>query len=175
VDNDDPGFRLITPNTKLLQRYLSRESRYTDGFYGMAPEMGSWGKIHAGSCHGEYIRNAHIKTEGSGSFKAEWRAEIPEEGVYEVFVWIPEISVSNVQSYTVSGEGMPDQSVEASVRRGTWNSLGQFDLKRGEALVVLSDRIPQTQKSKQPAIQGRGMLGKPRIVADAVKWVRVKN
>ena len=173
-ENDGPDFRLIAPSTKLLQRDLSRGPRYADGFYGIAPEIGRWGKIHAGSCHGEYTRSARMKTGGSGSFKAEWTAEIPKEGVYEVWVWIPKVPMSNVQAYTVSGERLADQNVEPSLRENDRNSLGQFDLKRGKSHVVLSDRVPQGKKGEQPVAQ-RGMRrGKPRIVADAVKWVKVK-
>ena len=141
----------------------------------MGPIMEHWGKIHAGSCYGEYVKSSYVNTVGKGSFKAEWTAKIPEDGEYEVLIWCPRIPFMKTQSYVIGGEGQEEQKIDILLREGEWNSLGVFDFKRGESYVILSDQITQEEKEEQSNSQvGGRVIGKPRIVADAVKWVPLK-
>jgi len=175
IDNEHEGFRLILPTTKWLQRYLSNEVRYNEGYKGTARVMNRWGKIYAGDCHGEQIRSAYLKTAGRGSFKAEWTTDIPKKGRYEIFVWVPSVSYYGAkrQYYTVHGEGMKPEEILLPLQAGRWTSLGQFDLQRGKSTVMLDDRVLQERKgegkTKRPAL-----VSSQYIVADAVKWVEIK-
>ena len=171
VDNEDDGFRLIEPKQRLLRALLFKESEYTESYPQGPPVMNRWHKIYGSNYHGNGVRSAIVKTDGTGGFKAEWKAELPEEGQYEIFVWSSsEKYKAKEYHYTVSGKGMTPEEVALSTDEEGWVSLGQFDLKAGTSFVVLDDRAPKkkpTDKQEQRFSMGQ------RIIADAVKWVRI--
>jgi len=165
VDNEDPGFRLEIPNDDKLLSRLSKEVQYDDRFGGLPPTIKRWKRTFLHNVYGETYKTAYVKMDGEGKFKAEWSAEIPEDGKYEIFVFVPRSYVFGrlEQYYTVSGNGVEAEEILMPLELDDWTSLGQFDLKKGKSLVVLDDRVPSDKKDK-----------KKYIVADAVKWVKVK-
>ena len=168
VDNEDPGFRLINPLNKKLRNYFLEEQPYMDSYQGDVPIMLRWGKVYNFNCYGLEKRTAYMKTSGKGNFKAEWSADIPEDGTYEIFAMHPKATRYPPKTlyYTVSGEGKEAEEILLDYKNGEWTSLGYFDLKRGKSFVVLDDRAPIEKEENL-------VIGKNKIIADAVKWVKV--
>ena len=170
VDNEDPGFRLIIPASKKLRDFFFEEQAYVDSFLGGAPLMMRWEKLYNFNYYGLEKRSAYVKTNGSGNFKAEWSADIPGNGTYEILVMHPSVEVylsPKALYYMVKGEGKEAEEILLDYKEGEWVSLGQFDLKRGKSTVVLDDRAP-TEKEEEKT------FFRKRIIADAVKWVKVR-
>ena len=167
VDNEDSGFRLIFPKAKWLDFFKKESDRKNDGEMILS---GSWLKDFQGQYYGNEYRSAYQKKDGSGSSQAEWAADIPGDGVYEIFVMCTDIlwGIPKAQYYTVRGEGLEAKEILLPWEKGKWASLGQFKLKRGKSFVVLDDRAPGEEKDAPPLLSGK------RIVADAVKWVKVE-
>jgi len=169
VDNEDSGFRLIIPGDKLLRRYLVKELPYGESWGGSPPVMQRWNRIFSEYYQGDIIRSAHVKTEGTGSFKAEWKANIPTTGTYEILVWCPVTKIpQSPQYYTVGNNEQIFDRILLPWEAGQWTSLGEFDLEKGTSTVVLDDQLPKEKKVGYPS------WWKRRIIADAVKWVKIK-
>jgi len=171
VDNEDPGFRLIVPPSRKLYRCFFEEKPYSEIYRGISRRMKRWGKVYNFNYYGKEIRSVYVKTAATGQYKAEWSAELPEEGTYEILVMHPNARFATgvvELFYTVSGAGKESQEVSRDFERGEWVSLGEFHFQRGESTVVLSDRAVDKRKEQERR------FGPPYIVADAVKWRRVK-
>ena len=170
VDNEDPGFRLILPKAKWFDLFFKKESDgRNDG--GMIL-TGPWRKEFAGKYYGHEYRSVYLKKAENGASQAEWSADIPEDGIYEIFVMCPDIMfyIPEVQYYTVSGEELEAKEIVLPWEKGEWASLGQFELKQGKSFVVLNDRSPKEEEKEKdkPHFPSQTMT-----VADAVKWVKV--
>ena len=155
VDNEDPGFRLIEPDRTFFQRLFENESKKNTIETNLGLGFPRWQKVLSIDYFGDSIRSAYCKECKSGKYKAEWKAFIPEEGSYEVFVLLPKIP-SNYH-YTVY-YGQEEQEVWAKTTG--WSSLGTYDFPKGEARVVLDDRRLEDKRDFY-------------VIADAVKWVKV--
>ena len=144
--------------------------------------------------YGNRIRSAFVKEVGTGQFKAEWTANLPEAGKYEIFIYRPHYTTSRRDIYTTDFPGMKNyytvytpqgkEEIILEVQEGNfdlsnlyllpeeeaWVSLGKFNLPAGESRVVLDDRgvdHPFTsEKYRYSFIQ--------LVIADAVKWVKEK-
>ena len=142
---------------------------------------------------GGHIRSGFIKKAGTGKCKAEWVANLSEPGKYEIFIHRPHIVTYGEDSgttdypgmknyytvYTLEGEkeivlevpendGMPVYEYSLSAEEA-WVSLGTFTLSAGESRVVLDDRgvAPITDEKFRSTYH-------QLVVADAVKWVKIK-
>ena len=118
-----------------------------------------------------------MKTVGTGQYKAIWTAELPEDGKYEVFAMHQKSTFvfgGNLYGYTISGEGKASEEVHREFEPGGWVSLGEFYFKQGKATVELDDRLIVKKKdNEKDTKQGKMPLQVPKIVADAVKWVKI--
>lgn len=197
VDNEDEGFLLIDSAGNKFKKLADRLAKGDEEEYqfGGGFKKSTWGKPFLqqnGGVYGEEIPSAFIKVAGNGSCKAVWTANLPEAGKYEIFVYRSEIGHgdgnydyrSNYPGmknyYTVctpeGNEEIEWEVVEEDV--DDWISLGTFTLLAGESSVVLDDRgIPPVEPKKtgksEVFISGSGKVTQ-LVVADAVKWVRVK-
>jgi len=170
VDNEDQGFRLITPEKKLLQKLFAKE---VNNFW----QPNQWTKVYESMYYGDFVKGGYVKMgkkgENKGEYKAEWSADILQEGTYEIFVkaavgmW--HMFHAKGQYYTVSGQGVEETEILVPLLE-EWNSLGKFRLQPGKSFVVLDDRIPEEEKPKK----GEFVYASKQIIADAVKWVRVE-
>ncbi|WP_065219100.1 MULTISPECIES: golvesin C-terminal-like domain-containing protein [Butyricimonas] len=188
VDNEDENFHLIDSanNRKRLADLFKKEGgeRYIT-YYN--PKTNTWGlpilTLVYNEFYGEYIRSAFVKEFGSGKFKAEWMANLPEAGKYEIFVNRPHILLTSnggvcltdypgmKNYYTVyTPEGKEEVVLEVEKGDPTWVSLGTFTLSAGESRVVLDDRGVTIEEESY----GRSMKYIQLVVADAVKWVKVR-
>ena len=170
VDNRDKGFSLQEPKLALVERIQTRLNAevYTPYVYNY--NVTRWTRFVGSTLCGDSIRDAYYKLYGEGKHKAEWRVDIPQEGMYEVFALL---HTSTVYHYTVyHGEQESEVVLNEKVEDGDWNvvtqgwcSLGRYYFPKGEARVVLDD-----SKANDEMYEG----GDNVIIADAVKWVKVE-
>jgi hypothetical protein len=192
VDNLDPGFRLESEERILQELFREdRVSRQTSAFPLMRADVTRWTELPSITAYGKYARGFHYKMGGEGAYKAIWKHCVEQPGRYEIKVLMydklftstqsdelkyyyavryegktHEVEVKHEQEEFVNNQTYPDGTKvsdrQASRVRipsnGTWKSLGVFDLAAGEVEVILSDKGDPTH----------------RIIADAVKWVKVE-
>ena len=188
VDNEDEGFHLIDSAGSKLKRLAERLAKEDEEEYrtGSDFKKGSWGRpvIKQDGVYGEEILSAFIKIAGNGNCKAIWTTDLPETGKYEIFVYQSRVSAGAWEcSYESNYPGMknyytvdtPEGSKEIELERTRddtgWGSLGVFDLSAGKSRVVLDDRGMSSFEVTEK--WGNDKYAQV-VVADAVKWVKVK-
>ena len=187
VDNEDEGFHLIDSanNRKRLSDLIKKESDEEKYSFFHNLKANTWDlpiiSLIADDFYGECIRSGFTKEAGTGKFKAEWVANLPTAGKYEIFIYRPHFYIGEYMSdypgmknyYTVyTPEGKEEIILDVEKDDPTWVSLGTFTLPAGESRVILDDR-------GVPPIEEEGHGGYSRkwiqlVVADAVKWVKTK-
>lgn len=169
VDNEDAGFRIIEPERKRkLKDYFRKEDeeKYKNFFPWRFPSQ--WTAVINNTCYGLPVHSALHKKKGAGVHRVEWTAELPENSLYEIFVWNPKFeswwfrgeryrSEQN-HTYTIKYDE-EEETVTVDLNQGEngWLSLGTFYLPRGKVSVILSDKT-----------------GGQFVVADAVRFSRIK-
>ena len=119
VDNELPGFRLITSGRKWLRglcwgKMTSRVSRT----YLLRMQRGVEQAL-CGDVLGDSIRSVYGKLAEVGRFKAEWTTGIEREGTYEIFVFTHELDgyyrerkkTAKEYFYRIEGEGVTRKRV----------------------------------------------------------------
>ncbi|MCQ4872352.1 golvesin C-terminal-like domain-containing protein [Butyricimonas paravirosa] len=189
VDNEDENFHLIdSANNRKRLTDLFKKGNEDEYITFCNPKVNTWGlpclPILLNDFYGEYIRSAFIKEAGTGKFKAEWVANIPEAGKYEIFVNRPHAEIFSTDMYTTDHPGMKNyytvytpegkEEVILEVQKGdpSWVSLGTFSLSAGESRVVLDDRGAPPIESQSHSKHSSKYV--QLVVADAVKWVKIK-
>ncbi|MCR9011441.1 hypothetical protein [Gabonibacter chumensis] len=195
VDNEDENFQLIDSanNRKRLADLIRNEGdqEYVDP---RNLKANAWNPILEKGMYGDRTRSAFVKKVGTGQFKAEWTANLPEAGKYEIFIYRPHYTASGRDIYTTYYPGMKNyytvytpkgkEEIILEVQEGNfdlsnlyllpeeeaWISLGKFTLPAGESRVVLDDRgvdHPFTSEKYRYSFM-------QLVIADAVKWVKEK-
>lgn len=170
VDNEDPGFWIVKAKKNFITSLFQKE-RGGKRYYNVFLED-AWLPTIGEKFYGFPVQSALFKLAGSGRQKVEWSVVLPREGKYEVFFYYVEFYSGNthfdtlekVHYYTVC-DGEEEYDVTATLSKdeeGSWVSLGVFDFSKN-AKVILSDRSINDE------------VGLSGIVADAVKWVKVKE
>ncbi len=118
-----------------------------------------WQNQNASKAYGKYIRTRKIKKRGDGSQTAVWSASLPQEGLYEVFIYAEPARRGRYMIVVEHGESRQEVELGLKTAKSGWNSLGKYWFpKDGPARVTLSDDVQQGSKGS-------------RVYADAVKWV----
>ncbi|WP_294140452.1 hypothetical protein [uncultured Sanguibacteroides sp.] len=195
VDNEDENFQLIDSanNRKRLTDLIKNEG---DQEYVNSQNLkaDAWNPLLATELYGERIRSAFVKEVGTGQFKAEWTANLPEAGKYEIFIYRPHIVTYGSKVYATDYPGMKSYytvytpkgkeeiifevpegdftlSPEFLTEEEAWVSLGKFTLPAGESRIVLDDRgVNHPMTSERYRRYSFIQL----VTADAVKWVQRK-
>lgn len=139
-------------------------------------EEGSWNNAGEGFADGKEIYKLEenpftmgsarmvpaIRKAGAGEARAIWKADLPEDGEYSVYVSYKTVANStNSAHYTVHHKGGDSEFiVNQQIGGSTWIYLGSFNFKRGEASVTLDNICPE----------GRKFVKKSVVTADAVKF-----
>lgn len=187
VDNEDENFHLIdSANNRLRLADLVQEEEEDYYFIGCNTKANTWGLPTLTSDglynpYGEHIRSAYTKKAGTGNFKAEWVANLPEAGKYEIFIYRPHIEMYHDEGicrtnypgmknyYSVyTPEGKKEVVLEVEKNDPFWVSLGIFTLPAGESRVVLDDRGITIEEENHGYLTQHFQL----VVADAVKWIK---
>lgn len=174
IDNEDPGFRTISSNTrhKLKDLLKKEEKDKYNNFYPWKTTT-QWKAFASDAYYGETIHSAVSKRNGSGANSVEWTAEIPASGYYEVYIWNPKgnnhfrFSMGGrnnkderVQTYTIKYDDKQENiSLDLEQENAEWVSIGNFDLPKGPVTITLTDKVS----------------GGYYVIADAVKFAQVKN
>jgi len=134
VDNDDPEFKMV-------------------GEWSRGPEdVYQWGA--------SWLR----APQGAGDIRAAWDLNVPEAGNYEVTAWYPEGKDNATDApYTVyHAGGSTTVKVNQQVAGGRWMRLGDFEFRKGEGrveltnagngdnLFVVADAVKATKWPEQP-------------------------
>ena len=174
VDNEDEGFQIHQSSLKIWQKHHSESlpvwERHIRGVNYSQKVGDSWTPFLCSEAYGRYIKGNVCRYGGSGKSWVEWRAELPLEGEYEVWVYLPEsvdlqweydnmISYSErkvlTQKYWVEGGHFREEREIPVEGKENWRLLGVFPFEEGDCKVFLSDYGKKWQI----------------ITADAVKWV----
>lgn len=188
VDNEDENFHLIDSPEKRTQLADLMNQKRGEGEYNLSvswnTKINTWGSptipMLVNNCYGKCIRSLYIKKAGTGKFKAEWVANLPEGGRYEIFIYRPHLLRCTHENeefladypgmrnyYTVhTPEGEKEVVLEVEEGDPAWVSLGVFSLSAGVSRVVLDDR------GAPPITAKNGVTYVQLVVADAVKWVK---
>jgi ABC-type transport system involved in multi-copper enzyme maturation permease subunit len=170
VDNEDPGFRVEETQTaslvrRLLRRRASEEEKYVGMRFWNPPA--DWKATIDANYFGRIVRSAHFVRSGTGDKVAAWMAQLPENGYYEVYTYVPRMRgfgrgprererPRGKYHFRVYHAGEVEEVIlDLGQAEEGWNSLGSFYFTAGEARVELSNESDARV-----------------VVADAVKWVR---
>ncbi|MFC1490029.1 M1 family aminopeptidase [Candidatus Latescibacterota bacterium] len=171
VDNEDPGFKVLTqPKQSLMVRFLDKESDADDYIpftTNNPPEK--WTAAVQNDFYGIYKHTAHYIKSGTGTQKVEWNADIPENGKYDIYyhttstgggvIRIGDTTLNNKKTVEdlnfkiYHDDGVDDKTV-VDAEKG-WTFLGTYPLSQGISKVELSDK-------------SKGKI----VYADAIKWVK---
>ncbi|MFO7915166.1 MAG: hypothetical protein R6U43_05690 [Candidatus Krumholzibacteriales bacterium] len=173
VDNEDPGFAAMEKEeTSLLKKVLpdfwrsEDEQKYSGLRYWQSSN--EWKATISSDFYGKYIRSAHFIQPGDGDLKAEWNADIPESGYYDVYCYISKIrtpwgrrrrdrdehSYGRNQYIIHHDDGVEETGIDLDNASEGWNFMGSYYFSAGKAKIEITN-------------EGEGRF----IIADAVKWV----
>ncbi len=175
VDNEDPGFEIISEGQQgFLQRFFREEpdksKKYGEVFYWRPPSQ--WKPTTDANFYGKFIHSAHVIKSGRGENKVAWKAEIPESGQYEVSYYPGHPGMMFFRGRGRGGDGQRSSTttlnfivnhddgetkvpLEVNTRDAEWTYIGTYFFSKGEAKVVLTD-------------QGNDRF----VIADAVRWLK---
>lgn len=163
VDNTDPGCKIIQPSTLLKLKNNDRLNadkswiRFVNFKEVICIPTSRWNEYISKDGQGTTIRSFVFTRGKSGNYRMEWDADLPREGGYEAFVYIPAYAMNlKVQKYKISPLGGEEKVVYIDPGAGNkWFSLGVYDCVPGVSKISLSDEGEENQM----------------IIGDAIKWV----
>ena len=173
VDNEDEGFEAFNPpfNSILKQMIYGEQTEEKQQKYGRLQwwrPPHRWTLIKNATFFGKYIHSAYYIGSGDGSRQVVWRAQITENGYYDLFAYMfnteglwrgrggRRSQTFGDFNYKILHDGEQDEiTLVANDAQEGWNFLGTWYFSAGEAKVQLND-----------ASNGRV------IIADALKWVK---
>ncbi|MFC1490030.1 M1 family aminopeptidase [Candidatus Latescibacterota bacterium] len=171
VDNEDPGFNVLTqPQQSLIMRLLDidpNNDEYLPYTERNLPE--NWTNAVQNDFYGIYKYTAHYIKAGTGDQKVEWNADIPQKGKYDLYYYTQRSRVSFISiggdeeertkitddlNFKVYHDDGIDEIPIIGTAKG-WTFIGTYPLSQGTSKVELSDK-------------SNGEL----VYADAMKWVK---
>ena len=172
IDNDSKGFEVFNPPfNSILKRIIQgggdEELTTYDRFQFWNPPH-QWRLIKNASFYGTYVHSAYYIRSGSGNKYVTWSAQIPADGIYDIYTYIfsqedfmrgrgnRQRDMFQDFSYTIQYIG-GEETVHLSVDSAPegWNFLGSWYFSAGTATVTLSD-------------ESAGRV----VIADAIKWIK---
>lgn len=171
VDNEDPGFEVLSQPTqsflkKLFNKKKAEEEEKYIGYNFWRPPS-SWRLTTFSGFYGKYIQSAYYINDGDGDKKVAWKADIQESGSYDIYYYVSKMEMrwgrrgrdrSQYGQFHFSishDDGVDEALLDVDNAEAGWNFLGSFYISQGETRVELTDET-------------KGRL----VYADAVKWVK---
>ncbi|MEQ8684991.1 MAG: hypothetical protein RIE86_06860 [Imperialibacter sp.] len=169
VDNEDFGFSTFSPvEPTYLRAYLDSKSPSDQKYFGSWHRSRSkWRATTGSSFYGKSVRSAHFTRSGNGDKLATWEAKLPDEGFYDVYVYMMGKNQNEFNGrdddnrqfdydYTIHhSDGTDDIKFNISKAEFGWNYLGSYYFGQNGGKVIVSDKSE---------------FG--TVYADAVKWVK---
>ncbi len=141
VDDNNNEFGYVQPqyHSKLkewVHKGAQKEKEEYAGFKSWRIPT-QWQKIKFPSLYGQFVHSAYYARSGSGERKATWMVEIPKDGVYQVFIHVPDRSdfrlrrrgggSFGVQKYIIyHAEGEDEIELDFSEAEPGWNYLESY-------------------------------------------------
>lgn len=187
VDNEDEGFSIVQENTetKLKQYFDALKNEEEDKYGSVNPYWAPhyWRSVAHTAFNGSIIKSAYYTRQGSGERTATWKTELPSDGIYDVYVYIPRDAMLGrnnssrgnrqrgggdrgsgpefkdegkvYQYFVFSGEEKEEVEYRLSNVENGWNKIGAFFFTKGDTKIELTNKTDAE-----------------RVFADAVKWVK---
>ena len=168
VDNRDPGCIVLQDEERSwLPALFEKKNEQKIEFRPIMPRFARdfsrfWAEdIQNNGYYGEIIKSAYYKVAGKGNCKIEWKANLPQAGLYEVYIYNTRHLLrkeTDEQYYTLEHrDGIEKIKLSTGKKTPGWIFIGEFHFNAGETKIILNDKGTPDQ----------------RIMADAVKWVKV--
>lgn len=185
VDNRDAGFNMKNSRAEtFFGRFFEnkRDMLLQNSFFSI---FTTWQSAISSSCYGDEIRDIHYMTATGKGGKAEWNATLPEDGMYEVWVYNPRQLLKEVepviyeyaQKYTIYADQVENVEMNLFREFQGWVTLGKYYFKQGETKVILHDEVYVDESQIKQHTAGMSVDYReelyPIVFADAVKWVQV--
>ncbi|MBN1351807.1 hypothetical protein JXJ21_20525 [candidate division KSB1 bacterium] len=174
VDNEDPGFEIISKQQKnWLQKLFGSEDEKQDPYVGYEfwRLPGQWTPTANAKFYGKYVHSGYFIKSGTGDKKVAWTAKIPVAGNYEVYAYYEKEETFRFRRGRGRGDdndkigelnfiihhddGETEFALDRDQAVDGWNYMDSFYYSEGEAKIILTDKSA-----------GRS------VFADAVKWVK---
>jgi hypothetical protein len=172
VDNEDEGFEIVNTGESRTVKdwWVSRQNEdEEDESYGMVrfwnPPV-SWKPVAGDQFFGKYLKSAVYKRKGSGEGYVNWKAQLMQPGMYEVYAYVPNVTTRfrrrrdnnkdvNYNFTVYHDDG--DEQIEVLVNNDNngWMYLGEYYFSDGAANIRLSD-----------------VTSNEYVIGDAVKWIK---
>ena len=159
-DNLDRGFSHKSPEfTSILKRWIHRNDTaqaevYRGLRYWRPPAQ--WHLFKNPGLYGEYVSSAYYIRPGNDEFRATWEIEIPEQGHYEIYTYVPEreqlltywqrsrgedSDYWGIYTYYIDhADGNSVAKIDIAAAQTGWQLLGSFFFKAGKSTIQLSDK-----------------------------------
>ena len=174
IDNEDEGFIVHNPPFQSIFKRLIHgdeivQEKTFQRFTWWNPAS-QWALVKNASFYGKYIHSAYYIRSGDGTKFVYWEANIPTEGLYDVYAYMFDkrafwrrrrgrsggSSTFGDFTYIIHHNGGDERvSLDAQSASVGWHFLGTYFFSIGNAKIELTD-------------QSKGQL----VIADAVKLVR---
>ena len=169
IDNDDSlSFFLSKPDVVgLLSKWLDKVDEDSFKYRGVSWWRSplEWTLTTDAAYYGKYIRSAYVVKSGKGDQLATWKAQIPEEGQYELYYYVyrsPDIRYgrhfrgkTEYKFKIEYGDESEDGYIDVRRANDGWERIGTYYFKEGPVSVTLSNKTELRS-----------------VTADAVKFVR---
>jgi len=173
VDDQDEGFSIASVKKDRFRIFGQKTngSNIREGIGSIAEvfsRLGSWTRLSFAGAYGKYRNSVVVKNKGKGSSYASWKTVIPEDGIYDTYIFIKDytynrrimVEIIGTMFYvTVISSGEEDNiELKTSRNMDGWHYLGEYEYKKNEtAEIRLSDKCDEI------------------VIADAVKWIPAKQ
>lgn len=160
VDDLDPGFSVEDGEGRGLLRVEGGRADETldQGLPVAAGRPAEWSRTTRQQAWGKYRHTAVLIKAGQGQRIAQFAADIPDPGEWELEMHVPRLGgfykTGTFHIEIVDDTGSREATLDASVDNDGWVSVGTYEIADGEVRVRLSDQSD----------------GKVVVIADAVRW-----
>ncbi|MBN1294132.1 MAG: hypothetical protein JXB48_20010 [Candidatus Latescibacteria bacterium] len=180
VDNLDPGFQILSqPGKSFVMKYLFKNTNDDSNefkAFNIRKPPGKWRYGFWEHFYGDPETSAYYIRSGQGNSSVSWKAEIPENGNYDIYYYTPhhnnfrfpliKYACTDLNFLVYHDEGVDDVTLDITNTQKVWNNINNYTLKgwtyigtyrlsKGTATVELTDKSTG-----------------PFVYADAVKWVK---
>lgn len=172
IDNEDPGFEILTTGNKsILQKLLGASDDEAVKYKGIRPwhPPATWQATTNEDFYGKFIHSAYAIKAGDGQQKVAWNTLIPEPGQYEIYYYAdtPEEfrrfrgrrgrrgERGSLHFLIEHDDGTDPAELNLNDIPEDWNYIGTYYFSKDSTRVIL------TNESKANL-----------VYADAVKWVK---
>jgi hypothetical protein len=99
--------------------------------------MVKWYDVATGGYNGHYWWA--YTTQNIDLQEATWTPNLPDNGIYEVFVYIPSAATANDANYSINTlNGLINIKVDQKANKNSWFSLGTYNFDKSKAYVKLT-------------------------------------